>query len=59
MATWDAVPDRPVPEPGWHHRRMPSTVTVIRDGGVRARGYRDGDAIVYDSGFTWQGTVTL
>jgi len=34
---------------------MPTTVTVIRDGGVRARGYRDGDAIVYDWGFSWQG----
>ncbi|MDI6102127.1 DUF402 domain-containing protein [Actinoplanes sp. NEAU-A12] len=34
---------------------MPTPVTVIRDGAVRAAGHRDGDAIVYDWGFTWQG----
>ncbi|WP_345301091.1 VOC family protein [Dactylosporangium matsuzakiense] len=31
-------------------------MTVIRDGRVRAEGFRDGDAIVYDWGFTWEGT---
>ena len=34
---------------------MPTNVTVIRDGGIRARGHRDGDAIVYDWGFTGAG----
>jgi hypothetical protein len=30
-------------------------VTVIRDGHIRAAGHRDGDAVVYDWGFTWEG----
>jgi hypothetical protein len=34
---------------------MFSAVTVVRDGAVRAAGFRDGDAVVYDWGFVWQG----
>lgn len=34
---------------------MPTPVTVIRDGRIRAVGHRDGNAIVYDWGFTWHG----
>ena len=34
---------------------MPTPVTVIRDGRIRAAGHRDGSAIVYDWGFTWRG----
>ncbi|GGR05934.1 hypothetical protein GCM10010168_23960 [Actinoplanes ianthinogenes] len=39
----------------WDHRRMPTGVTVVRDGRVRAGGYRDGQAVVYDWGFTAHG----
>ena len=39
----------------WHHRHVPTPVTVIRDGSIRAAGYRTGDAVVYDWGFTWEG----
>jgi hypothetical protein len=34
---------------------MPTPVTVIRDGRVKAAGFREGDAVVYDWGFTWHG----
>jgi hypothetical protein len=34
---------------------MPTPVTVIRNGEVRAAGHRDGAAIAYDWGFTWHG----
>lgn len=34
---------------------MFTPVTVIRDGRIRAAGHRDGDAVVYDWGFTWEG----
>jgi hypothetical protein len=34
---------------------MPTPVTVVRDGAVRAKGFRDGNAVVYDWGFTWEG----
>ncbi|HEY0000900.1 MAG TPA: hypothetical protein VGB74_10640 [Actinoplanes sp.] len=34
---------------------MVTEVTVIRDGAVRATGFRDGDAVVYDRGFPWEG----
>ncbi|MDQ2874456.1 MAG: DUF402 domain-containing protein [Actinomycetota bacterium] len=33
----------------------PTPVTVIRDGKVRASGHRDGDAVVYDWGFSLHG----
>ena len=35
---------------------MSAPVTVIRDGSIRATGHRDGDVIVYDWGFSWEGT---
>ncbi|WP_432983342.1 DUF402 domain-containing protein [Dactylosporangium sp. CA-233914] len=34
---------------------MFTSVTIIRDGRIRAAGHRDGNAIVYDWGFTWEG----
>jgi hypothetical protein len=33
---------------------MPTPVTVVRDGNIRAEGYRDGNAVVYDWGFRWE-----
>ncbi|GAA1653613.1 DUF402 domain-containing protein [Actinoplanes couchii] len=41
------------PEPG----PQPVSVTVVRDGAVRAPGYRDGKAIVYDWAFPWNGVI--
>jgi hypothetical protein len=34
---------------------MPTPVTVVRDGKISAAGFRDGDAVVYDWGFTQAG----
>jgi hypothetical protein len=34
---------------------MPTPVTVLRDGKIRAAGHRDGDAVVYDWGFRMHG----
>lgn len=34
---------------------MITPLTVLRDGRVEAAGYRDGQAVVYDWGFTWEG----
>ncbi|GAA1835625.1 DUF402 domain-containing protein [Microlunatus capsulatus] len=34
---------------------MITALTVLRDGRVEAAGYRDGQAVVYDWGFTWEG----
>src|SRR4051812_5871327 len=31
---------------------MPTPVTVVRDGKISAAGWRDGDAVVHDWGFT-------